>query len=259
MVTQFLFRISMFTLFVGSTAFARNCDEHCLEELLAQITTLRAEIKSAIPVGTILPYSGTQALPQGYALCNGAQLVRTAYPKLFEIIGLTFTPEAEHAGTQFHLPQLGGKTMIGTKDAILLGSEVGAETQQLTTANLPPHQHGGTTEHNDRDHTHTGRTGDDSPDHAHSYSRHNMGLIPLYNGIHLNHSGSHHNIADNGHGTHHTGGATARHQHDFTTNGQNTNHRHLFTTDNGSTHGLQSTAFSIMQPSVGMRFMIKAE
>jgi microcystin-dependent protein len=257
MTKKVLFRILLLTLFSSSTALAGGCDDHCLEKLLAQITTLREELKSTIPVGTILPYAGSQALPQGYALCNGASLNRRAYPKLFEIIGLTFTPNAEHAGTEFRLPHLGGKTLIGIKDAIALGAEVGSETLQLTASNLPPHQHSGTTKSNNKTHTHSGRTGDDSPDHAHAYMRHNMGIIPIYNGVHLNNAGSHHDIASNAHGNFNSGGATARHQHDITTGNESQNHEHSFTTNNGN--GLNGSPFSVMQPSLAVRFMIKTE
>src|SRR4051812_37149370 len=112
MARKFWIQVSLITLLMSNTGFARNCDQHCLEELLAQITTLRAEIKSAIPIGTILPYSGSQALPQGYLPCNGQLLDRIAFPKLFEIIQYSFS---ERRGDQFRVPNLNGKTMIGTK------------------------------------------------------------------------------------------------------------------------------------------------
>lgn len=144
MSVRFLLLVVLFKCVFPLRAFA-VCDERCHERLLAQITTLREEMRNTIPVGTILPYSGSQALPRGYVVCEGALLDRAAHPRLFETIGLTFTPPEEHAGTQFRVPNLGGQTLIGTREGVALGSAHGRETQQLAVANLPPHQHSGNT------------------------------------------------------------------------------------------------------------------
>lgn len=259
LVTSLLLSCPLLIFAFIPNSFAREgCNRHCLEKILSQITTLREEVKNAIPIGTILPYSGSQAIPEGYLLCNGKLVGRQQYPILFSVIGLTYTAQNEHSGTRFNLPDLNGKTLIGTSPGHRrLGETLGAETQQLYTWHLPPHHHSGTTKDENRDHFHTGITGDDHPDHTHRYSRHHMGLVPLYSGIHLNHAGSNHNIAENNWGDYGTNGASTRHRHNFTTAIQNQKHQHDFTTDNGA--DLHSVPFSIMQPSIVVRYIIKAK
>ena len=42
--------------------------------------------KAIVPIGTVVFYLGT-TIPDGYLLCNGASLLRTEYPELFEVLG----------------------------------------------------------------------------------------------------------------------------------------------------------------------------
>ena len=55
------------------------------------------------PVGTIQAYGGTQ-LPAGWLLCNGAELLISAYPELYDVIGDAFGTASDT--NHFVLPDL---------------------------------------------------------------------------------------------------------------------------------------------------------
>ncbi|MBK9292950.1 MAG: tail fiber protein [Oligoflexia bacterium] len=63
-----------------------------------------------VPVGTILPYSGTSA-PTGFLLCNGSNISRTTYSALFAIVSTSYG--SGDGSTTFALPDLRGKFMRG--------------------------------------------------------------------------------------------------------------------------------------------------
>jgi len=46
-------------------------------------------VQNVLPVGVILPYAGTNT-PQGYFTCDGSEVSRITYSKLFEAIGTTY-------------------------------------------------------------------------------------------------------------------------------------------------------------------------
>lgn len=46
-------------------------------------------VQNVLPVGVILPYAGTNT-PQGYFTCDGSEISRVTYSKLFEAIGTTY-------------------------------------------------------------------------------------------------------------------------------------------------------------------------
>jgi microcystin-dependent protein len=256
----------IFVLGMSSHALAREgCNRHCLEKIYSQMLEIREEVKNAIPIGTILPYSGVGALPQGYLPCDGRWLPRQGeYTNLFATIGLSFTSNPAVNGGQFQLPDLRGRVVVGNNPGAEggaeglsvreLGSVLGSESYSLTEANLPDHSHSGTTQNETQTHSHTGRTGDDSPDHTHSMARLSY---PLARGGEWEHvipnniNGPF--VGPSGPGS--TRGANSRHQHDFGTGTQNAAHNHAFTTATNSNH--VRAAFPIMQPSVVTRYIIK--
>ena len=92
----------------------------------------------------------------GWLLCDGRLLSRTEYPALFEIIGTAF---GNTDSTNFRLPDLRGRVFggIGSGSGLTnrtLGAVVGSETHTLTVAQIPSHDHGGSTSVNGS-HTHT--------------------------------------------------------------------------------------------------------
>jgi len=97
-----------------------------------------------MPAGTILDFSGETA-PAGYLLCDGAEVNRADYPKLFSAIGELWG--AGDGVLTFNLPDFRRRTTIGaggTATATIdntVGSVGGVEAHTLTTAEMPSHSH----------------------------------------------------------------------------------------------------------------------
>ena len=65
-----------------------------------------------VPTGGVIPFAGpTTALPNGWALCNGAAASRTTYASLFSVIGTAFG--SGDGSTTFNLPDLRGYFVRG--------------------------------------------------------------------------------------------------------------------------------------------------
>lgn len=65
--------------------------------------------KSGIKPGTIVP-CGTASVPGGFLYCNGASLLRSAYPELFAAIG---TAWGSADSLHFNLPDIRGRALRG--------------------------------------------------------------------------------------------------------------------------------------------------
>ena len=66
------------------------------------------------PAGTVIWYAGSSA-PEGYLLCDGSEVSRTTYDKLFECIGVKFG--VGDTTSTFNLPDLIGKFIEGSATA----------------------------------------------------------------------------------------------------------------------------------------------
>jgi microcystin-dependent protein len=92
-------------------------------------------------IGMIIPY--VTASPPDYCLpCEGGTYNRVDYPQLYAALAPVFQVDADH----FITPDLRGRTVIGagTGSGLTLrqvGDQVGAETHQLTVAEMPQHNH----------------------------------------------------------------------------------------------------------------------
>lgn len=125
-----------------------------------------------IPLGAILPFAGPNP-PDGFLLCDGSEVLRDKYEDLFNVIGTIYNgtaPLQGAAGTTFRLPDLRGRFALGRDnmdngeqilsvlgspvdggggnvdrvdgvDADTLGGSGGNNEYNLTTSQLPNHQH----------------------------------------------------------------------------------------------------------------------
>lgn len=107
---------------------------------------------NAVPVGTILDYAGT-APPTGYIICDGRSINRTTYADLFAAIGTTW---GTASSSTFNVPDLRGRVTAGVDAANgplsyfgtvarTLAGLLGAASHVLTIAQMPSHDHTGTT------------------------------------------------------------------------------------------------------------------
>lgn len=90
-----------------------------LESLKKEVVTTKTAVNTlaqenealkeqVAPVGSIQAYAGDK-IPEGWKLCDGAELDQSAYPKLFNAIGKAWGG----SGTKFRLPDLRGRFLRG--------------------------------------------------------------------------------------------------------------------------------------------------
>ena len=87
-----------------------------------------------MPPGLMAPYAGSAA-PAGWLLCDGSTVSRTTYAALFAAIGTTFGDG--DGNTTFALPDMRGNVPAGVNASNALASKAGADSKQITRANLP--------------------------------------------------------------------------------------------------------------------------
>ncbi|BDW88208.1 phage tail protein [Thalassospira tepidiphila] len=97
----------------------------------------------SLPVATILPFAGSVA-PEGFMICDGAELLAAEYADLFTAIGTVYG--VGQAAGSFKLPDLRGRAPIGAGqgDGLtdrVIGAVDGEETHQLTIDEMASHSH----------------------------------------------------------------------------------------------------------------------
>jgi microcystin-dependent protein len=155
-------------------------DGGALKKLTLQVvqTLIRSGL-TTIPVGTILDFAGDTE-PENYLFCFGQEVSRVTYEALFNIIGVTYG--AGNGTSSFLLPDLRGRIIAGRDDlggvaanrltnpwvtaSNTLGATGGAQSNVMTAAQMPSHQHTGV------DHLHL------VPAHQHAYT----GVMPSFTG-----------------------------------------------------------------------------
>lgn len=97
-------------------------------------------------IGEVRMFAGNFA-PRNWALCSGQLLAISQYTALFSILGTTYGGDGR---TTFGLPDLRGRGPVhaGTGNGLSnrrIGDRAGTETNILTTAQMPAHDHPATT------------------------------------------------------------------------------------------------------------------
>ena len=94
-------------------------DQTKTDQLLSAMKNLG---KTVVPIGTVVFFLGT-TITDGYLLCNGASLLRTEYPELFEVLG---TKCGSVDSAHFTLPDTHHRFLEGTTTLSEVGSYIAA-------------------------------------------------------------------------------------------------------------------------------------
>jgi len=169
---------------------------------------------TSVPVGTVALFAG-ETVPSKWILCNGTAVSRTAYSKLFGVVGISYGP-GDGIST-FNVPDFQGRFPYGSNEhpgQTSNGHHGGAAEVTLTEQELPLHTHekGNLSmniagehmhDYDDPGHDHGGRTGDsdysagvhpmgwtggngdDRGHHSHSISRDTTHISIRKNGSHV--------------------------------------------------------------------------
>lgn len=98
------------------------------DEVLKALNYLRL---SSNPVGTIIWYIGSD-VPEGYLLCNGAEISRTDYARLFAVLGVKCG--AGNGTTTFNLPDFNGRVPQATSDPSKVGQKLESQLPNISGA-----------------------------------------------------------------------------------------------------------------------------
>lgn len=88
-------------------------------------------------IGQVMP-TGFAFAPRGFALCNGQSLPIAQNQALFALLGTQFGGDGV---TTFMLPDLRGRTPVGSNGNYPTGAVAGVENVTLTTQTMPQHNH----------------------------------------------------------------------------------------------------------------------
>lgn len=91
-------------------------------------TQLFAKV-ATVPIGSIFSFAGNN-VPNGYLLCDGAEILRSSYPELYSIIGNIYVNGPLQGTGTFKLPDLRGRFALG-RDTMNNGIEVPQSTSQI--------------------------------------------------------------------------------------------------------------------------------
>ena len=86
----------------------------------------------SVPVGSIMPFAGTN-VPNGWLLCNGDAISKSAYSNLFTIIGISWG--GGNGTTTFNLPDLRGQFLRGVDGTGGIDTDKANRTAKYTSGN----------------------------------------------------------------------------------------------------------------------------
>lgn len=129
----------------GYTDTGNTTDEIAIVKMCTSWADHLVEIlkDGLVPAGTVNPFAGATA-PFGWLLCEGQEVSRTDYARLYAVIGDVYG-DGDGVNT-FNLPNMKGRVPVGMDasqtEFDTLGKNVGAKTHTLTVAQMPSHNHG---------------------------------------------------------------------------------------------------------------------
>ena len=89
----------------------------------------KVSASTGVPAGAIM-FFGIKSIPDGWLLCNGANVSRTTYANLFAAIGTNFG--FGNGSTTFTLPNLSGRFIEGTTSTGSVGNTYSAGLPNIT-------------------------------------------------------------------------------------------------------------------------------
>lgn len=96
------------------------------------------DVESGAPVGSLMPYAGTTP-PDGWLICDGSEISRTTYARLFSVIGTTYG--AGDGNSSFNIPN--EKMPLARIISITAGNQIHSTTN---TVMFGPHAPNGGTQ-----------------------------------------------------------------------------------------------------------------
>lgn len=125
------------------------------------------------PVGSILPYGGSEAsTPAGWLFCGGQAISRSTYAALFDVIGTTYG--AGDGSTTFNIPDLRGRVLAGKDN--MAGSAANRLTSGVSgVSGATLGASGGDERIQNHTHTFSGTTSGHSNDHIHGFNPRSAG------------------------------------------------------------------------------------
>jgi microcystin-dependent protein len=88
-------------------------------------------------LGMIMPFAGVR-VPNGWALCNGQLMAIQTNSALFSLLGTYF---GGNGVSNFALPDLRGRAILGASSNVALGTVAGSVNVTLLIGQLPAHNH----------------------------------------------------------------------------------------------------------------------
>lgn len=144
-----------------------------LTDLLAAVSQLQAEVaalqaaeqnetETAVPTGAMMPWTGAVGTtPPGYLLCDGSEYLASDWPALYAVLGAMYCESNCSVGS-FRVPDMRARVPAGRGGSgalnAAIGTQVGSETQTISTSNMPSHTHAASSNLAGA-HSHTANTG----------------------------------------------------------------------------------------------------
>lgn len=93
------------------------------------------------PIGAMV-YFPTAIAPDNWLKCDGSLVLRSEYPELFAVLGISHNEPTDTDSTKFRLPNVKGRTIVGVdpndSDFNDVGIKLGEKTHKLTADEIPP-------------------------------------------------------------------------------------------------------------------------